>query len=113
MVCPLAGARTSRSAYSIISKMKMRTWRSALRQASQSPLTRTTNQAPGQRTGRLAVAIDDGAGDDGRVDALGPLQQPLAAGRQVVGDLRRPQAHIVVVQHVDVGLHPDPQQAAI
>ena len=59
------------------------------------------------------MAIDDGAGDDGRVEAVGALDQPFAAGRQVVDDLGPAQAQVVVVQDVDVGLHADLQQAAI
>ena len=74
---------------------------------------RAAHQAAGQGTGRFALPVDDGAGDDGRVEAVRPLHQALAAGRQVVDDLGPAQAQPVVVDDVDVGLQPDPQHAAI
>ena len=50
------------------------------------------DEAAGSGAGRLAVAPDLGAGHERVQVALGALQQPPAAGRQVVVDLRAVQA---------------------
>ena len=50
-------------------------------------LTLPAHQHPRQRAGRLAIAIGHRAGHDRRLVALRLLQQPAAAGGQVVGDV--------------------------
>ena len=50
------------------------------------------DESPGRGAGRLAARADLRAGDERVLVAVGTLQQAPAAGRQVVGELRRVQA---------------------
>src|SRR3954469_22001333 len=63
--------------------------------------------------GRLAVAHDRLAADEGRDIAIGELMQPLAAGRQVGDDPRVVEVELGIVDDVDVGTITRLQQAAI
>ena len=70
--------------------------------------------ACGPRTSRPGSApvaspsrIGDLARHDGRVVAVRLLQQPLAAGRQVVGHIGPAEAEAVVVDDVEIGLLAD------
>ena len=63
------------------------------------------DQPPGQRAGRLPVAVRDVAADDRRAVAMGALEQPLASGRQVVGHHGHVAAQVVEIDDVDVRPH--------
>src|SRR5579872_3068205 len=62
-----------------------------------------TDQLARPLIGRLAVAHDRLAADEGRDIAVSELMQPLAAGRQVGDDPRVVQVELGIVDHVDVG----------
>src|SRR3546814_16502880 len=70
--------------------------------------TRTDTLVPStalfRAAGRRALAIGDFAGDDRRGVAAAALEQPLAAGRQVVCDIGRAEADPVPVEDVQVRL---------
>ena len=74
---------------------------------------RRAQQPPRPLAGRLAVAEGFDAGDEGVVVALGALQHALAAGRQVVDDLRAAHAQAIEVDDVDVGPQAGREQAAV
>ena len=74
------------------------------------PAART--RRPGQRAGGFPVAVGD-LPDTTWPCSRGPLQQPLAAGGQVVGHLRRLATHVVEVDDVEVGLHTLGHHAAV
>src|SRR5260370_30336462 len=74
---------------------------------------RSAHQLAGQRAGRLAVAIGDGARHDRGAIAARLLQQALAAGRQVPFHHRRLDAELVEVDDGEVGLVAGCQLAAV
>jgi len=66
-------------------------------------LLTAADEAAGHRAGVLAPLKHCGAGDQGRGIAIGALDQPFAARRQVVHDFRRMQLQPLMIDHVDVG----------
>src|SRR5260370_31469581 len=70
------------------------------------------HQPPGLGAGVLAVFEDRDAGDQGRLVALDPLHEALAAGGEIVGDFGGVQPQPLEGDHIDVralaGLGPGP-----
>ena len=71
------------------------------------------DDAARQCVGRFTIAVRHGPGDDRNVIPLGFLQQPPAARRQVVGDVRFAEPQPVVIDDIHIGLLTGPDHASI
>ena len=73
----------------------------------------SANQPPGQRVGRLAIAVSDLTVDDRCEIAVGALLETRSTGGQVLDHRRRADFQIREVDDVQIGLHTRRDDAAI
>src|SRR5215831_2285940 len=71
------------------------------------------HQPSREMTRRCSITIGDNARHNGRIVAVGLLQQALSAGGKIIGHVGPSETEAVVVDHVEVGLLAQGYDAAV